>query len=195
MRRLRAGVVGVLAAAGAAAVAAALMTGPGGASADAPPAVRPAAATASSAPTAEIPAPPAAEDHGDLSAELERWIPAGLRDELAALRDVPAAERLVELERIRDAALAGEYGEQARAAAERLVAALAMLPPELSADLESLVPLEGRAIADAVERMRDRALAGEYGPRVRGHAERLIAGAGQHGYDVRGDLHRYVAGS
>jgi hypothetical protein len=180
---------------GAAAVAVALVTGAGQPREAAPPVI-PAAATASasSAPVAD----PAAS-HGDwtpddLRRQFERFVPAELRAELAGLRDVRADQRLAELERIRDAALAGEYGADAQAGAERLVAMLAMLPPELTADLEALAGTEEAQVPDAVERIRDRALAGDYGSQVRSYAERLLAAAEDHGYDVSGELDRYVPG-
>jgi hypothetical protein len=191
-RRTKVG-LGALGAAGAAAVAAALVTGAGSTPEQPASAVSPAAATASasSAPATEA-GPHGSWDLEDLRAQFERAVPAELRTELAGLRDVPAAERLTELERIRDAALAGEYGADAKAGAERLVAMTAMLPPELYADLEALVATEEAEIPDAVEGIRDRALAGEYGAQVQGYAERLVAAAEEHGYDVSGDLDRFV---
>jgi hypothetical protein len=191
-RRTRVG-LGVLGAAGAAAVAAALVTGGGPAPEQFPSSVSPAAATASaSSAPASAAAPHGSWDLEDLRARFEQSVPAELRADLAALRDVPAAQRLTELERIRDAALAGEYGAEAKAGAERLGTMIAMLPPELAADLEGLATTEETAIPDAVERIRDRALAGEYGPQVRGYAEQLVATAEQHGYDVTGDLDRFA---
>jgi hypothetical protein len=184
--------VGALGAAGAAAIAAALVAG-GDPARQEPAPVSPAAATAAAAPSTQ------ADPHGswdleDLRDRFEQEVPADLRAELAALRDVPAGDRLAALERVRDAALAGEYGEQAQAGAQRLVTALAMLPPELSRDLEALVSSEEAQVPDAVERIRDRALAGEYGEQVRGWAEHLVAAAEEHGYDVTGDLDRYAPG-
>ena len=194
--RARAAISGVLAGAGAVAVAAALLTGAGASPAEEA-AVRPAAATAS-VPSA---APARATDPsghgswtpGDLA---ERWaqLPAALRADLAALRTVPAAGRLAALEQIRDDALAGAYGPEVRAGAERLVAGMAMLPPELVADLEALASSEVAAMPDGVERIRDRALSGQYGEQVRAGAQRLVAMAGQHGIDVTGDLDRYLPG-
>ncbi len=186
--------IGLLGAAGAAAITVALVTGAGQTS-GASPEVSPAAATgsASSAPAAET-APHGSWDPEDLRDRFEQWVPVELRAELAEVRDAPADERLAELERIRDAALAGEYGPQAKAGAERLVAMVAMLPPELYADLEALVSTEEAEIPDAIERIRDRALAGEYGARIQGYAERIVTAAEQHGYDLSGDLDRYVPG-
>jgi hypothetical protein len=191
-RRTKVG-LGALAAAGAAAVAAALVTGAGPTPEPAPSAVSPAAATASarSVPATEA-GPHGSWDPEDLRARFEQLVPAELRAELAGLRDVPAAERLTELERIRDAALAGGYGADAQAGAERLVAMTAMLPPELYADLEALVTTGEAEIPGAVEGIRDRALAGGYGEQVRAGAEHLVAMAEQHGVDVRGDLDRYL---
>jgi hypothetical protein len=189
--RARAAISGVLGGAGAVAVAAALLTGSGATPAGEP-AVSPAAATAG-APSAE---PAAAPDHGSWTpADLaEKWaqLPEELQQDLAALRTTPAADRLAALHRIRDDALAGAYGEQVQAGAEHLAAGLAMLPPALVADLEGLVSLEVTAVPDAVERIRDRALSGQYGEQVRAGAERLVAMADQHGVDVRGDLDRYL---
>src|SRR4051812_30798030 len=190
-RRAKVG-LGALGAASAAAVAVALIIGGGQPRAEAP-AGSPVAATASvsSAPAAES-APAGSWDPQELRARFEQEVPAALRAQLAGLRDVPADQRLAELERIRDAALAGDYGADAKAGAERLVAMMAMLPPELTADLQALAGTEEAQIPDAVERIRDRALAGEYGPQVGGYAERLVAAAKQHGYDVSGDLDRYL---
>lgn len=180
------------------AVAAALLTG-SGTTPPGEPAVTPAAATAGA------PAEPAAEPGhgawtpGDPAQEwAQRWaqewaqLPEELRQDLAALRTVPAAERLATLHRIRDDALAGAYGEEVRAGAQRLALGLAMLPPGLVADLEGLVSLEVAAMPDAVERIRDRALAGEYGEQVRAGAEQLVSLADRHGVDVRGDLDRLL---
>jgi hypothetical protein len=194
-RRTRVG-LSALGTVGAAAVAVALVTGVGQPREQAP-AVSPAAATASasSAPVADPAGPHGDWTPEDLRAQFERYVPAELRAELAGLRDVPADERLTELERIRDAALAGEYGADAKAGAERLVAMLALLPPELTADLEALAGTEEAQIPDAVERIRDRALAGDYGPQVQTHVEQLVAAAKEHGYDVSGDLDRYVPGN
>ena len=194
MGRVKGLLVGALGAAGAAAIAVALVTGGEGTRQEAS-SVSPAAATATAAAAPSTGSDP----HGtwDLEELRERFrqeVPAELQDELAALRDVPAADRLAALERIRDAALAGEYGEEVRAGAQRLVVALGMLPPELHRDLEALVSLEEAQVPDAVERIRDRALAGGYGERVRGWAEHLVAAADQHGYDVTGDLDRYAPG-
>ena len=186
--------VGLLTAAGAAAITAALVTSAGQPHPEVPSSVSPAAATASGVPATGSPAAHSAEDREDLRAQLELWVPAELRMQLARLRDVPADQRLPELGRIRDAALAGEYGPEAKAGAERLVAAVAMLPHELYADLLVLVATEEAEIPDAVERIRDRALAGDYGARLQAYAERLIARAERHGYDVSGDLDRYVPG-
>ncbi len=184
---------GVLAAAGAAAVTAVLVTGAGGTTRETPSSVSPsAAASGGTAPAAATSSAHRTWDPEDLHAEFEKWAPAELRAELVALRDVPAADRLAEVERIRDAALAGEYGEQIRSGARQLVVVLGMLPPELYRDLEALVSLEEAHIPDGLEEIRDRALAGGYGPQVQGYAEQLVAGAAQHGYDLSGDLDRYV---
>lgn len=195
MSRAKTWGIGLVGAAGAAALAAALVTG-AGESRDTAAEVSPAAATASAG---RAPAPEAAAhgswDPEELRARFEQAVPAQLRAELAGLRDVPAAERLTELQRIRNAALAGQYGGEARAGAERLVAMLALLPPELYADLEALVTTEDADIPDAVERIRDRALAGDYGEQVRGWAEHMVAAAAEHGLDVSGDLDRYVPGA
>ena len=51
---------------------------------------------------------------------------------------------------------------------------------------------ENAEIPNAVERIRDRALTGDYGAQVKGYAERIIATAAQHGYDLSGDLDQYL---
>ena len=196
--RARAAISGVLGGAGAVAVAAALLTGGGASPAAERPAVSPAAATGSAAaePTAQ---PADVTGHGSWTlqdlAEKYAQLPAELRADLEALRTVPAAGRLGAIEEIRAGALAGAYGQEVQAGAERLVTGLALLPPALVADLEALVSLEVADMPDAVEDIRDTALAGGYGAQVQAGAERLVAVAEEHGVDVRGDLDRYVPGA
>ena len=196
----RGSVRGVLGGTGAAAVAAALLTGSPSSSVGSPtagptvsPTVSPAAASGGAA-SAEPVQPHRTWTPGDL-AQAWAQLPGPLREDLAALRTVPATERPAVLEQIRDDALAGAYGAQSQARAERLVAGLALLPPALVADLEGLAVLEVAAVPDGVERIRDRALAGGYGPQVRASAARLVTVAGRHGVDVRGDLDRFLTGS
>ena len=202
--RARAAISGALGGAGALAVAAALLTGAGASPAAEGAAVSPAAATGSAtagteAAGTEAAGTEAATGHGswsleDLAARYAQ-LPAELRADLEALRAVPAAGRLAALEQIRDDALAGAYGEEVRAGAERLVVGLALLPSALVADLEALVSAETADVPAAVERIRDRALTGQYGERVRVAAARLVAMAQEHGVDVRGDLDRYLPGA
>ena len=195
--RARAAISGLLAGAGAVAVAAALLTGAG-----APPAEEPAQSPVAAAAGGPVAEPARATDpsgHGSwtLGDPTERvaMLPAGLRTDLSALRTVPAAGRLAALAQIRDDALAGGYGPEVRSGTERLVAGLALLPPEVVADLEGLVSSEVAAMPDVVERIRDAALSGRYGDQVRLGVQRLVATAAQHGIDVTGDLDRYLPAS
>lgn len=187
--RARAAMSGLLGGAGAVAVAAALLTGAG-----APPAEGAAVSPAAAAEPADEPAAMTGHGSGTLQDLAEEYaqLPPELRADLEALSAVPAAGRPAAVERIRDDALAGAYGDEVQAGAQRLVAGLALLPPELVADVEALLSLEPAAVPDAVERIRDRALAGRYGEQVRAGAERLVAMAQEHGIDVGGDLDRYL---
>jgi hypothetical protein len=102
-------------------------------------------------------------------------LPQDLREDLAAVRDLPAGERAEALRGIRRDALAGEYGERVEQVAERRVdrvrAVRRALPDELRADLRDARRLTGEQRADAFREVRDDALGGEYGEDVQRVAE------------------------
>lgn len=104
-------------------------------------------------------------------------LPEDLRADLTAVRDLPAAERPDAVAEIRADALAGEYGETVAEAAaqmqDRRADVYAQLPEELQQDLEDVRALPPGERADAAQGVRDSALAGDYGDRVQGFAERL----------------------
>lgn len=104
-------------------------------------------------------------------------LPAPLKDDLRALRELPPGERPEAALEIRRHALAGEYGPRVQnfAAHRREVRGRiwAHLPPELRQDIKAareLAPEERRA---AFEDIRAGALAGDYGERVQEVAERI----------------------
>lgn len=104
-------------------------------------------------------------------------LPADLRDDLAAVRDLPGSERPEALAGIRDDALAGEYGAEVAAGAQRIqerrADVFAQLPADLQDDIEAVRALPPGERADAAREVRDGAVAGEYGERVQSFAERL----------------------
>jgi hypothetical protein len=97
-------------------------------------------------------------------------LPAELRDDLTAVREVPEGERLDALRTIRDHALDGDYGDRVQQLAEgrdeRVRAVRRLLPADLKADLREARDLSGEDQAAALRGIRDGALGGEYGDRV-----------------------------
>jgi len=102
-------------------------------------------------------------------------LPADLRADLTAARDLPAGQRVDALEEIRADALHGQYGDRVQQLAhdrqERVRAVRRLLPADLRADLRQARDLSGEAQVEAYEDVRDGALAGEYGDRVQHVAE------------------------
>ena len=110
---------------------------------------------------------------------LHAWLrlPADLRGDLSAIRDLPIDERPGAVRDIRQEALEGGYGEGVQAGAERIkerrLAAWASMPVELKADLIELrkaAPGERRELAEVIAQ---NALDGEYGDRAQATAERV----------------------
>lgn len=97
-------------------------------------------------------------------------LPADLRADLVAVRDLPAGERPAAVREIRRDVLDGDYGARAQRIAERRAdrvrAVRRALPADLRADLRAARRLDGQARADAYRAIRDDALAGTYGERV-----------------------------
>lgn len=97
-------------------------------------------------------------------------LPQDLRDDLNAVRDLPAGERADALRTIRRDALDGDYGPGVQRVAERrderVRAVRRAMPAELRTDLRDARRLDGEQRADAYREIRDGALAGEYGDRV-----------------------------
>lgn len=97
-------------------------------------------------------------------------LPAELRDDLTAVRELPEGERLDALRTIRDDALDGDYGARVQQLAEgrdeRVRAVRRLLPDDLKGDLREARDLSGEEQAAALRGIRDGALGGEYGDRV-----------------------------
>ena len=90
---------------------------------------------------------------------------------------LPAAEKPAAIRAIKEDAVAGEYGAKVARAAERMQdrrdRALGHLPEDLQADLEALRALPDEDKVAAAQELRADALAGEYGDKVQGFAERM----------------------
>ena len=102
-------------------------------------------------------------------------LPADLRADLTAARDLPEGERLDALRTIRADALDGDYGDRVQQLAEgrdeRVRAVRRLLPDDLKGDLREARDLSGAEQAAALRGIRDGALGGEYGDRVQQVAE------------------------
>jgi hypothetical protein len=134
--------------------------------------------------TAAMASEPSPEPTGSSECEfgqhlLHAWLrlPADLRGDLSAIRDLPADERQAALREVRHGALDGQYGagvqEKAEALKVRRLDAWATMPPELRADLVELrqaAPGERRALA---EEIAQNALDGDYGDKAQATAERI----------------------
>lgn len=134
------------------------------------------AATAAE-PTSE--APTASEECSFGEHFLHAWLrlPADLRGDLSAIRDLPAEVRPEAARDVRQGALNGEYGEKVQMGAERIkerrLGAWATMPADLKRDLIELrqaAPGERRELA---EEIAESALAGEYGEKAQATAERI----------------------
>ena len=110
---------------------------------------------------------------------LHAWLrlPADLRGDLSAIRDLPAEDRPEAARDVRQGALDGEYGDGVQAGAERIkerrLAAWATMPTELKRDLIELrqaAPGERRTLA---EQIAENALDGGYGEKAQATAERI----------------------
>ena len=97
-------------------------------------------------------------------------LPAELRDDLTAVRELPEGERLDALRTIREDALEGDYGTRvqqlARGRDDRVRTLRRLLPDDLESDLREARDLSGEDQAAALRDIRDGALGGEYGDRV-----------------------------
>ncbi|WP_374454459.1 hypothetical protein [Nocardioides sp.] len=97
-------------------------------------------------------------------------LPADLRDDLAAVRDLPEGERIAALEQLREDALDGDYGDRVQQLAEgrdeRVRAVRRLLPADLRVDLREARDLTGDEQVAALRAIRDGALGGDYGDRV-----------------------------
>lgn len=119
-------------------------------------------------------APGAGDDTGDgprvPCGAVWSQLPQDLRDDLTAVRDLPAGERAEALRAVRRDALDGDYGPRVQRFAERrderVRAVRRAMPAELRQDLREARRLDGDARADAYDEIRVDALGGEYGERV-----------------------------
>lgn len=112
---------------------------------------------------------------------LHVWLalPADLRGDLAALKDLEPGERGDAARDIRDGALDGQYGPGVQHRAERVrdrrVAVISAMPEQLRSDLVDLrdaAPADRKQLAQDIA---DKALAGDYGTRTQKIAERVKA--------------------
>lgn len=103
---------------------------------------------------------------------LPGWLPMELRADLRQLRTMEPRQRGEAAERIWRDALAGEYGARVQFRAVEAQQRFQTLPEELRDDLKQLRGLEGDALRDARQEIRDKALDGEYGAEVEHWAER-----------------------
>ncbi len=136
-----------------------------------------------------------------LSEKLSGTLPEKLVEDLSGVRELPAGEERREaLEKIWDAALAGDYGEQVQQLAERrrehraegragrhggpgagvgggvggpLGALRDQLPDELRADLQELRELSPAERREAMQEIWEAAKAGDYGAEARELAQQL----------------------
>ena len=97
-------------------------------------------------------------------------LPADLRADLTAVRELPEGERAEALRAIRRDALDGDYGDRVQRFAERrderVRAVRRMLPADLRVDLREARRLTGDARVEAYRDIRDGALAGDHGADV-----------------------------
>lgn len=134
------------------------------------------AASAASLPTDDT-TPTSECQFGDELLHVWLHLPADLRGDLKALKDLEPGERGDAARDIRDGALDGEYGPGVQNRAERVrdrrVAIIANMPDELKTDL---IELRDAAPADRKELAQDiadTALAGGYGDKTQEVAERI----------------------
>lgn len=103
-------------------------------------------------------------------------LPEDLRGDLRALEEMSPAERAAAVRQIREDALAGDYGSTVQQFAERRDERRDRirrhLPEDLRDDLKAALEAEDGDRRDALLAVREAALSGEYGDRVRQAAER-----------------------
>lgn len=110
---------------------------------------------------------------------LHAWLrlPADLRGDLSAIRDLPVEERPEAARDVRQGALDGEYGAGVQAGAERIkerrLAAWATMPADLKRDLIELRQAAPGERRDLAEQIAESALAGEYGDKAQATAEHI----------------------
>ncbi|MDC2956613.1 hypothetical protein PO587_19255 [Streptomyces gilvifuscus] len=102
-------------------------------------------------------------------------LPADLRADLRALPTMQPEQRQKAAAKIWRAALAGDYGTRVQLRAEAAQRRFRALPTQLRHDIEELKGLGPAARAEKRTAIRDKALAGGYGERVRHFAERRAA--------------------
>jgi hypothetical protein len=110
---------------------------------------------------------------------LHAWLalPADLRDDLKALKDLEPGERGDAARDIRDGAQSGEYGPGVQVRAERLrerrIAVIATMPDELKSDLIELREADPAERRDLASQIAETALDGGYGEKAQEVAERI----------------------
>lgn len=110
---------------------------------------------------------------------LHAWLrlPADLRGDLSALRDLDPADRKAAAKEVRDGALSGEYGPGVQAGAEKLrvhrLSLISQLPDELKSDLVELRNADQSERPALAKEIAETALDGGYGPKAQATAERI----------------------
>lgn len=109
--------------------------------------------------------------------ELWTTLPADLRDDLAGLSDLAPGERIDRAREIRDAAVAGQYGEgvqrYAQRAHDRHLLRWVTMPSDLRAALVDVVTAAPEDRAAMLRQVADDAAAGTYGDRATHVVERV----------------------
>jgi len=112
---------------------------------------------------------------------LHAWLklPADLRTDLKALKDLEPGQRGDAAREIRDGAIDGEYGsgveERAEKVRVRRIAVIANMPDELKTDLVELRDAAPADRRDLAKDIADTALEGGYGAKTQAIAERIQA--------------------
>lgn len=126
-------------------------------------------------------APPATSECQFGEHLLHAWLrlPADLRSDLKALKDLEPGERADAAREIRGDALKGEYGERVQLGAEKLrdrrIVAIQNMPVELKTDLIELREADPSERRDLAKEIADTALDGRYGEKAQAVAERIQA--------------------
>ena len=148
-------------------------------------------------------------DRGEHRGNLREQMPAALRADLEAVRDLPAGDRMAAMQQIRKDALAGKYGADVQKFAQKRAEKRAekrpemlghkggadrgehrgnlreQMPAALRADLEAVRDLPAGDRMAAMQQIRKDALAGKYGEKVQKFAQKRAEMGAGHRQDRR----------